>query len=589
MQTKHTRTGEVMLLFEFASADGVVKPLVFTSPYKIITTAKIEEVIPCIELIQQAVDEGYYAAGFLSYESASAFDTAFHTKTSSPVPLLWFGLFSQPSPEEIKSESFYSITEWKSSVSEAEYREAIQSIKKVIQRGDTYQVNYTIRLNSYFKGDAFAFFNKLKKAQASNYCAYINTGEHSILSASPELFFHVKEEEIITRPMKGTIKRGYTFLEDEENAKWLYHSEKNRAENVMIVDMLRNDLSVIAQNGTVEAIKLFEVEKYPTVYQMTSTVKAKLCKGVKLMDIFNALFPAASVTGAPKASTMKVISEVETQPRGVYCGAIGYITPLKEAVFNVPIRTVVIEQRTGKAIYGVGGGVTSNSTAEDEYNEISTKARFLQEERKGFQLLESILLDDGEYFLLEEHLERLKNSACYFDFLFDVNKIKSCLFYHAKKNNNGQFKLRLLIDKKGEVSTDCQPIQPSIKLNKVVLADKPVDKNNHFLYNKTTERSVYSHFRRKQAEGILDTLLWNKNKELTEFTNGNIVLKIDQQLVTPSVKSGLLAGTFRDRLIRDEKIFEKKLTIADIKRSDKIWFINSVRKWIEVQLINNNE
>jgi para-aminobenzoate synthetase/4-amino-4-deoxychorismate lyase len=587
MQTTDKQSEEVVLLFEFASADGGIKPLLFTSPYKIITTCKIEEVLPCLEIIQKAVNDGYYAAGFLSYESAPAFDTAFHTKTSAGMPILWFGMFSQPSYEEIKSAGYYSITEWKPSVNEEEYHTAIRSIKKVIQRGDTYQVNYTIRLNSSFIGDTLAFFDKLKKAQASNYCAYINTGEHIILSASPELFFHVKEGEIITRPMKGTIKRGFTFTDDEANAKWLYHSEKNRAENVMIVDMLRNDLSVIAKPGTVEAIKLFEVEKYPTVYQMTSTVKAKISEELKFTDIFKALFPAASITGAPKASTMKVIEEFETQPRGVYCGAMGYITPSKEAVFNVPIRTVVIESRTGTATYGVGGGITSNSNANDEYNEILAKAKILEEEAKNFQLFESILLDNSEYFLLKEHLERLKKSAYYFDFFFDLDKIKNCLTDHLNKNKNGKYKLRLFINKKGEVSVDCQPINSSIMpLKKVILADKPVDKNNPYLYHKTTERSVYSYFREKQPEDIFDTLLWNKNTELTEFTTGNLVLEINGQLITPLVSSGLLAGTYRDRLIHDKKIVEKKLTMADLKTSNKIWFINSVRKWIEVQLVD---
>jgi para-aminobenzoate synthetase/4-amino-4-deoxychorismate lyase len=586
MQTTHEQSDEVRLLFEFASANGSIKPLLFTSPYKIITAGKIEEVVPCLELIHQAVKEGYYAAGFLSYESAPAFDTAFYAKTSSEMPLLWFGLFFQPSHEEIKSIDSYSVTKWKPSVNEAEYREAIRSIKNVIQRGETYQVNYTIRLNSCFKGDAFAFFKKLKKAQSSNYCAYINTGTHHILSASPELFFHMNEDEIITRPMKGTIKRGYTFLEDEEHAKWLYHSKKNRAENVMIVDMLRNDLSVIAAPGTVEAIKLFEIEKYPTVYQMTSTVRAKLSKETKVPDIFKALFPAASITGAPKAGTMKVIEEFETQPRGIYCGAIGYITPSNEAVFNVPIRTVVIEQKTGKAVCGVGGGITSNSTANEEFDEVIAKAKFLQEDAKDFQLIETILLENGEYFLLEEHLIRLKNSACYFDFFFAHETIVGCLTDHAKRNNNGKYKLRLLLNKKGEVSADCQPVQSSTFLKKVLLADKSVDKNNPFLYHKTTERSVYSAFQRKQPENIFDTLLWNEEKELTEFTNGNLVLEINGQFLTPFVNSGLLAGTFRDRLIRDKIIFEKKLTRADIKSGDKIWFINSVRKWVQVQLIN---
>lgn len=262
----------------------------------------------------------------------------------------------------------------------------------------------------------------------------------------------MKDETITTRPMKGTINRGKTVEEDKENAKWLYKSEKNRAENIMIVDLLRNDLSVIAQPTSVHVPKLFEIEQYPTVHQMTSTVQAKVKKQTDLVDVFRAIFPCGSITGAPKISTMEIISELETTPREVYCGAIGFITPKKEAIFNVPIRTVVIEGKTGVATYGVGGGITWDSTTKGEYHEMLDKARLLEEERPDFRLLESLLLEDGEYFLLEEHIHRLSNSANYFGIPMNKEKVKTALLSFAKSYENGPYKVRLLFSKKKKSS-----------------------------------------------------------------------------------------------------------------------------------------
>ncbi len=585
MPTKHIKQQQGPLLsFEFSSSKGEIEPLTFSDPHKVIIAHTIEEVLPSFQMIQDAIDDGYYAAGFLSYESASAFDPAYRVKEEHSMPLLWFGIFSEPQSMSLSSTGTYSLTKWNSSVSMDEYRESIMSIKQSIENGDTYQTNYTIRLNSQFHGDDIALFQKLKKAQASNYCAYINTGEHSILSASPELFFRLEGDQVTARPMKGTIERGKSFAEDEANASWLYQSEKNRAENVMIVDLLRNDLGILAKPGTVHVPKLFEIEQYPTVHQMTSTIAAKISENIQLVDIFKALFPCGSITGAPKISTMEIISNLEKSPREVYCGAIGYITPNQEAIFNVPIRTVVVDQKTGKATYGVGGGITWDSTAEGEYHEVLAKASLLEEDRPDFQLLESLLLQDGEYFLLEEHLTRLKNSAKYFGISIDVENVQITLHDLAKKNSLGASKIRLLSDKNGELTIESQPITQLKTPLMVTLADEPLDKNNPFLYHKTTNRIIYSHFQKKYSH-VFDVLLWNEDGQLTEFTNGNIVLEIDGTLWTPPINSGLLAGTYRERLIKEETIHEKVLTITDLRKSKKVWFINSVRKWLEVQVV----
>jgi para-aminobenzoate synthetase / 4-amino-4-deoxychorismate lyase len=573
---------EPLLAFEFADSNGQINPLTFKNPVSVITASKLEDVLPSFKLVQEAVDKGYYAAGFLSYESAPAFDSAYKVKNGGAFPLLWFGIFSEPEPAQLSSSGKFNISEWKPSISMEEYNQGITTIKNSIQLGDTYQTNYTIRLHSQFKGDSLAFYNRLKKAQNSNYCAYIHTGEQSILSASPELFFHLDNGKVTTRPMKGTIQRGTTVEEDAANADWLLHSEKNRAENLMIVDLLRNDLGMIAQSGTVKVEKIFEIEKYPTVHQMTSTISAQVSETTSIIDIFKALFPCGSITGAPKISTMNIIADLENEPREVYCGAIGYMTPNKEAIFNVPIRTVLIDHQTGSAVYGVGGGVTWDSTSEGEYHEILAKAKLLEEIPADFQLLETLLLENGDYFLLEEHVLRLVNSARYFDFSFDEKRINLSLQKYRASNQNGLIKVRLLLAKDGEITIEGHPITQQDTLLKVTLAESPVDKLNTFLYHKTTKREIYTKFQKQIPPQAFDILLWNHEGELTEFTNGNVVLEIDDTLWTPPVESGLLAGTFRNQLIKTGDIYEKTLTHSDLEKATRIWFINSVRKWREV-------
>ncbi|SDM35953.1 aminodeoxychorismate synthase component I [Bacillus sp. OK048] len=576
---------EPLLSFEFADSNDKINPLTFQNPLRVITAHKIEDVLPSFQLVQEAVEIGYYAAGFLSYESAPAFDPAFRVKSGSSMPLLWFGIFSEPKHEYLNSTGDFTTSEWKPSITMDTYDQAINYIKQCIESGDTYQTNYTIRLHSKFNGDGLAFYNRLKKAQSSHYCAYIHTGEQSILSASPELFFHFHNGKITTRPMKGTVKRGASHEEDTANANWLYHSEKDRAENVMIVDLLRNDLGMIAESGTVTVDKLFEIEQYPTVHQMTSTISAQVSETASLVDIFKALFPCGSITGAPKISTMNIIAELENEPREVYCGAIGYITPNKEALFNVPIRTVLIDHRSGDAVYGVGGGITWDSTSIGEYHEILAKAKVLEESPVEFDLLESLLLDNGQYFLLEEHLKRMGNSAGYFGVNYDAKKIKKNLNDFSYENNSGLVKVRLLLARNGEVTIEGQPITQQGAAVEVVLAGEAVDKSNPFLYHKTTNREVYTKFQKQMPSEAFDVLLWNQDGELTEFTNGNVVLEINGKLWTPPLSSGLLAGTYRDRLIKTGEIYEKTLTLADLKMATKIFFINSVRKWREVHLL----
>ncbi|WP_455661630.1 aminodeoxychorismate synthase component I [Pradoshia sp.] len=573
-----------MLIFDFAGTDNVVRRQVFDQPIDVLTSTVLEEVPAILEKVQAAAESGYYAAGYVSYEAAPAFDSALVSKPSE-MPLVWFGLYEQAGETAPVAEGEYEVSEWVPSIERERYADTISAIKGRIENGDTYQVNYTMRLNASFKGDSRKFYQDLANAQSARYSAYLQMGDYSVISASPELFFQVNGRQITTRPMKGTVKRGMSWDEDRANAEWLAASEKNQAENVMIVDLLRNDLSKIAQKGTVKVPCLFEIEKYPTVYQMTSTVTADLEETVRLPEIFQALFPCGSITGAPKVKTMEIISELEREPREVYCGAIGYLSPIGEAVFNVPIRTVIVNHLSGKAEYGVGGGITWDSEAGDEYEETVAKAAILRKKAGHFDLLESIRVEDGQLYLLDEHLNRLQKTADYFGFPFSKEAIRQSLTDAVEPYQEGLFKLRLLYKKDGQLTFDIVPILPTEGPIKVAVAKDAVSSKNPYLYHKTTNRIIYEK-QRSANPSVLDVLLWNERGELTEFTNGNMVAEINGRLYTPPISCGLLGGTFRERLLTDGLLEERVLHLEDLGACSRVWLINSVRKWIEVDFVH---
>jgi para-aminobenzoate synthetase/4-amino-4-deoxychorismate lyase len=350
----------------------------------------------------------------------------------------------------------------------------------------------------------------------------------------------------------------------------------------MIVDLLRNDLGRVAETGAVKVEELFRVERYPTVLQMTSTVAATLREGVTLEELFAALFPCGSVTGAPKVSTSRFIAALEDSPRGVYCGAVGFVAPGGDAAFNVAIRTVVIDKETGEAVYGVGGGVTWDSTPGGEHAEALAKAKLLTEEAPDFELLETMRLDESGYRLLEEHLARLEASAEYFDIPVNVADVREALALHAESHPNVPRRVRLLISTDGRARVESEPLAelPDGSL-RVALAFTPVKKSDRFLCHKTTRRGTYE-ARRAERPGVFDVLLWNEEGELTEFTNGNVVVELDGRRWTPPRACGLLAGTFRAELLRRGEVAERVLSKEDLARATRVWFINGVRGWVEV-------
>lgn len=567
----------------------------FRQPLRLITTNQLDQIIPALQALDTAVNrDGLYAAGFLSYEAGSAFGLRTHTPSPHDPPLLWFGLYQAPeivrAPPYVDQPQFL-LGDWQPGVSETDYHRAIGQVKVQIAAGYTYQVNYTFPLRATFSGDPWDLFTQIARAQQAEYTAYVDIGSHAICSASPELFFTLDGQTLSSKPMKGTAARGRTFAEDEENINWLHHSEKNRAENVMIVDMIRNDMGRVATIGSVRVPRLFEVERYPTVLQMTSTVTARTAAPIS--DIMAALFPCASITGAPKVSTMHIINTLEPEPRGVYTGAIGYLAPAtdvreRQAQFNVAIRTVVVDRERKQATYGVGGGIVWDSDAAAEFEECRIKTRVLRQPRPSFQLLESVLwTPEDDYFLADEHVARLRQSAVYFGYPLAEAAVRHWLRETAATLTQPA-KVRLLVDNRGRLTGDTQPLHAGAgslpEPVRVGLAANPVSSDDVWLYHKTTQRGMYDAARASRPD-CDDVILWNERGELTESSSANLVLRLDGNLLTPPLTAGLLAGTYRDWLLQQGRIKRQTLTCDDLRHCDEIWLINSVRRWRAAELV----
>lgn len=574
----------ILLQFDFKQTSDE-DSVVFTNPIYMITANKLDEVEFCMDQIERAVQDGYYVAGYFSYEVAYSFYDVDIKHQNESMPLLSFGVFSSPTSIP-RSEIFgeYHVTNWNMKVTKDDYEKSFQRVMEAIENGVTKQVNYTVPFEASFTGNSYQYYQDLKNAQQSLYSAYLRFEDMDILSVSPELFFHYKEDTIKVRPMKGTVKRGKTFEEDQQHYTYLRSSEKDRYENKLITTLMTKELEQVAEKDSIHVTEAFTVEKYPTVYQMTSTIVGKVSDSITVTELFKRLFPCGSISGTPKKATLQLIANVEPYPRHVYCGAIGYFSPNNEAIFNVPIRTVVIDQQNGIATYGAGGAITGKSTVEGEYEEVHTKTSVLTYREPPFELIETIGLQDGKWLYLNEHKERLQDSATYFDFALSLDKLDTILQQYEEKYPTGLFRLRCLFHPNGNITHEIFPLK-AMNNAKVVLASSNIDSNNPFLFHKTTNRSFYEAF---QQDDYFDTLLWNEHGEITEFTIGNVVIEVDGEKFTPPVTSGLLNGTFRRGLVRDGIVKEKVLFKEDITSADAIWFINSVREWIKVELVINN-
>jgi para-aminobenzoate synthetase/4-amino-4-deoxychorismate lyase len=552
----------------------------FEQPIEIVTAHDLGDVLPALQTIEDHCTRNQrYAAGFLSYEAAPAFDSALTTQDAGDFPLLWFGIYDTAHDrtlDELAATGGDVYEErWEPSISAERYARVFDEIQELIRNGDTYQVNYTYRLRARLTSDPLALFLRLAASQIPPFGAYVDTGDWAVCSASPELFFHRAGDRIESRPMKGTAARGLWFEQDLEHARRLRESDKERSENVMIVDMVRNDLGRVARPGTVRVANLFDVERYPTVLQLTSTVDAETDAG--LVDVMRALFPAASITGAPKARTMEIIAAVECSPRRIYTGAIGFVEPGGRSQFSVAIRTVLVNRSTGEAEYGVGGGIVADSNRDDEWNESRMKARALAARPPAFDLLETLLwMPETGYLLLGRHMKRLLQSAEYFSFQADLVDIRDQLERYAAALPATPHRVRLTVSRRGGVAISSKAQDIDAGFPALALAAAPIDPSDPFLYHKTTNRSVYDEAIASRP-GFDDVLLYNNRGEVTESTIANLVVEIDGALLTPPVSSGLLPGTLRAHLLDEQKILERVITLQELRTNSACYLLNSVR------------
>jgi para-aminobenzoate synthetase/4-amino-4-deoxychorismate lyase len=568
----------------------------FLNPAETIVAHQLDEIPRVFARIEAALREGFHVAGFFSYECGTHFKrSAGASAEAGELPLAWLGLYRNPFvfdhalgrfegpapelPSAIPAQSDLDLIPrgLTLEIAPEEYGARILEIKEYIAAGDTYQVNFTDRVSFPVQATPSALYAALSRQQPVAYGAFLNVAGQHILSFSPELFFRIDGGRIVTRPMKGTMARGRDAAEDRLAALWLQNDEKNRSEHVMIVDLLRNDLGRICQTGSVVVEDLFSVEKYETLLQMTSTIAGVLRPGVGYYEIFRSMFPSGSITGAPKLRTMEIIRELEQRPRGVYSGAIGFISPGGSSVFNVAIRTMVMKD--GLACMGVGGGIVADSDLRDEYRECQLKAAFLTRARPQFQLIETMLWEK-EFRLLPLHLDRLEASAAYFDFSFDRDAVLKRLLALSDSFEDGtRQRVRLLLYANGKIAVDNSELQAEPDSLRVKISGQRTSSTNVFLRHKTTLREFYDHeLAAARAEGFDELLFINENGELTEGAISNLFLERAGKLLTPPLACGLLPGVYRRHLLETRPNAEERvLTLADLRTADAVYLCNSVR------------
>ncbi len=568
----------------------------FLNPIHTISAQSLAEIPDLFRRIELALAQGHHIAGYLSYECGYHFERFEEPPLSPQLPLAWFGVYSHPfifdhargsfegpAPDLSSVPSPHTIPDTfaanaQLTITEDEYSAKIERIKNYIEAGDTYQVNFTDSVTARTPLSPAQAFAALSASQPVSYSALLNLATRHILSFSPELFFRITNGRISTRPMKGTMPRGLDLAEDEQQAARLQSDEKNRSEHVMIVDLLRNDLGRICASGSVRVDDIFSVERYATLLQMTSTISGTLRPGLRYYDIFRALFPSGSITGAPKIRTMEIIRELESHPRGVYTGAIGHIAPNGSATFNVAIRTLVLEQ--GVAHMGVGGGIVADSVAASEYRECLLKASFLTRVRHDFQLIETMLCENGSIALLSLHLDRLEASARYFDFISDRAEAETRITdYTNQLPTNEPHRIRLLLDATGSPALTHAPLSPEPPALTVRISTERTHSSDVFLRHKTTHRELYEReLAKARAEGFDEVLFLNERNELTEGAISNLFLQREGKLLTPPLASGVLPGILRRHLLEtDPTVEERILTPRDLDTAEATFLCNSVR------------
>lgn len=569
---------------------------VFSKPEDILTANTSAEVHTLLQSIDDSLKSGMFLAGYLGYEAGLDLDKPIAQRRGSSLPLAWFGVYrnflsfdsevlelgSEGSPQDIKN--------LRLNVEKNHHSDCIRKIKEYIASGDVYQVNYTCKLLFEHKRPARHLFARLRRAHPVGYSALINTGKVQIISISPELFLRCSENRILTRPMKGTCRRGRWFEEDTELANCLAVDIKNRAENVMILDLMRNDLGRVCIPGGVCVPRSFHIERYGTLFQMTSDVSGQLRDGTTISELVRTIFPPGSITGAPKIRAMEIINELEHEDRGVYCGCIGMFHPDGNAILNVAIRTIV--QQEGHCEMGVGSGIVWDSDPDAELQEMLLKGQFVQREHTHFQLIETMLYKIGHgYQFLDEHLIRMRQSALYFGWPFQETRIADILAATASKVEaiaHGNARVRLLLSPDGDFQIGwTEQEAPTGEPARLLLSSRRTDPSDVFLYHKTTMRQAYNtDLCEAHKRGYFDLLYLNNRNELTEGAITNIIVEIDGKWYTPPLDCGLLPGTWRQSLLNTGMATERVLALDDLRRATCVCAGNSVCGKQEITLID---
>lgn len=579
------------------STNSWVLSVAITQPAMQESATELGEVAEVVKNAEKQAQQGHWVVCSVAYESAPAFDSSltvspaiFGEKGEQMPQLAGWQAFQPSSMVKLVLDADFptpATTPWLKEADTKWFDSCFAEIKTCIGRGDFYQINLTERLGCQLEDDNgpanwFALFCRLYLTQPVAYALYMRGNGFAYLSLSPELFFEVDCGKLMTRPMKGTRSASHDWRDK------LSDNPKDRAENVMIVDLLRNDMARVCKPRSVQVASLFDVMHLPTVEQMTSTIQGELKDGVNLLAIFQALFPCGSVTGAPKAQAMKQIASLETSRRGIYCGALGLLYPGGRARFNVPIRTVYACENGLR--YGVGSGITWYSSSQGEFLEWHQKTRFLRKATGDFSLLETVRLEHGIWVRLEGHLARIKQAAAYFGFVWDEATIRRKLQTVAAENSNTICRGRWLLDSEGQCTVELHDMPATIENATIALATRAFEANGPFVGMKTTWRGHYDAFLPTDPD-VFDTLLYDGQGHLTETCRANIVLDTGNKLVTPQAKpvnaANLLRGVFRDALLRENTIEERALTLDDLAKAKRMWVINSLREWTTVARVVN--
>ena len=568
----------------------------FGDPIEVIEAWAMAEVLPALERVQAQAEAGRWCIGGLSYEAAPAFDTALPAHAPDPGwPLVWFGVYEAPLASPTPLSETRGTAHWTLPESRTHYLKQVERAQQAMAAGEAYQINLTTALTGTLTGEPSAWMRALRERQPGGYLLWLDGGHRHVLSASPELFFDWQPDalggRLSCRPMKGTAGREADPALDAAARERLLASAKERAENVMIVDLLRNDLNRIARPGTVRVDRLMEAEAWPSVWQMTSSLSAQARAGTTLTEVFRALFPCGSITGAPKRQAMRWIQQLESGARGLYCGALGVVRPGGHASFNVPIRTLTLE-RTGtapewQARYGVGSGLTVCADPAAEWEELMTKSHLLHRVSEPFSLLETLRLEDGTYWLLERHLQRLHDSARPFGYSCDPSMLRERLSRLPEGHAQGLWRVRLTLDARGGIDVQAFPMTETAQPVRVALAPAPLPTSGalkEFIRYKTTRRAHYEALAPTDP-GVFDHLLLNERGEITEFTRGNVAVRLDGVWLTPALSSGLLAGTYRAELLAEGRLREAVLTTGDLARAQGLAFYNGLRGWLSAEMV----